>query len=111
MTRVTLTVSEDLSFSRIKVEGHSGYADEGEDIVCAAVSSATELVVNILESFDIDISLEIDEEAADVLVIILDGEKNRKKKTQIGNIAEGYRSYITDLAEAYPKFVKISTEV
>ena len=111
MTRVTLTVSEDLSFSRIKVEGHSGYADEGEDIVCAAVSSATELVVNILESFDIDISLEIDEEAADVLVIILDGEKNRKKKNQIGNIAEGYRSYITDLAEAYPKFVKISTEV
>lgn len=28
--------------------GHSGYADSGEDIVCAAVSSAVQLTVNML---------------------------------------------------------------
>ena len=111
MTRVTLTVSDDLSYGRIFTEGHSDYADEGEDIVCAAISSATELVVNILEQFSIDISLEVDEETPSVLVIILDGEDNRKKKSTIKNIVEGYKSYISDLAEAYPEFVKISTEV
>ena len=86
-------------------------ADEGEDIVCAAISSATELVVNILEKFSVDISLEVDEETPSVLVIILDGEDNRKKKSTIKNIVEGYKGYITDLAEAYPEFVQISTEV
>ena len=29
-----------------RVEGHSGYAEEGADIVCAAVSSAAYLIVN-----------------------------------------------------------------
>ena len=111
MTRVTLTVSDDLSYERIHVSGHSGYAEEGVDIVCAAASSATELVVNILEQFSVDISLEVNDENADVLVIILDGESNRKKKDIIRNIVEGYKSYIEDLAEAYPKFVKISMEV
>ena len=111
MTRVTLTVSEDLSYERIHVSGHSDYAEEGADIVCAAASSATELVVNILEQFSIDISLEYNDENADVLVIILDGSENRKKKNVIKNIVEGYKSYMQDLAEAYPKFVKISMEV
>ena len=111
MTRVTLTVSDDLSYGRILTCGHSDYADEGEDIVCAAISSATELVVNILEQFSIGISLEVDEETPSVLVIILDGEENRKKKSTIKNIVEGYKGYISDLAEAYPEFIEISTEV
>lgn len=32
------------------VEGHSGYAEEGSDIVCASVSSAAWMTVNGLES-------------------------------------------------------------
>jgi len=111
MTRVTLTVSEETAFERICTEGHSGYAEEGSDIVCAAVSSATELVVNILEQFSIDISIEVDEEDAKVLVLILGSEKNRKKKETIKHVVEGYKCYISDLAEAYPEFVEISTEV
>jgi len=111
MTRVTFTKGENLSYERIKSEGHSGYGEEGTDIVCAAVSSATELVVNILEQFSVDLDLEVDEEEPSVLVIILDGENNRKKKDVIKNIVEGYKGYISDLAEAYPEFIEISTEV
>ena len=111
MTRVTFTKGEDIAYSRIQTEGHSGYGEEGTDIICAAISSATELVVNILEQFSIDLDIEVDEEAPSVLVLILDGENNRKKKDTVKNIVEGYRSYITDLAEAYPEFIEISTEV
>ncbi|EWM53593.1 ribosomal-processing cysteine protease Prp [Ruminococcus flavefaciens] len=32
-----------------KFSGHSGYAEAGEDVACAAVSSAVQLAVNILE--------------------------------------------------------------
>ena len=111
MTRVTFTKGENLPYERIQTEGHSGYGEEGTDIICAAISSATELVVNILEQFSIDLNIEVDEEAPSVLVIILDGENNRKKKDTVKNIVEGYKGYITDLAEAYPEFIEISTEV
>ena len=111
MTRVTFTKGENLPYDRIQTEGHSGYGEEGTDIICAAISSATELVVNILEQFSIDLDIEVDEEAPSVLVLILDGENNRKKKEQLRNIVEGYKGYISDLAEAYPEFIEISTEV
>jgi hypothetical protein len=31
--------------------GHSGYAEEGQDVACAAVSSAVQLTANMLEEF------------------------------------------------------------
>ena len=31
-----------------KISGHAGYADKGEDIVCASVSSAVQLVANTI---------------------------------------------------------------
>lgn len=111
MTRVTFTKGETFVYDRIHTEGHSGYGEEGDDIVCAAISSATELTVNMLEQFSIDIDVEVDEETPSVLVIILDGEENRRKKDIVKNIIEGYKGYITDLAEAYPEFIEISTEV
>ncbi len=111
MTRVTLAKSEETAYSRISTEGHSGYAEEGADIICAAISSATELVVNILEQFDIDLSLEVDEEAPSVNIIILESDENCKRKKDIKRVAEGYKSYVSDLAEAYPEYVTISTEV
>lgn len=42
---LALPGGELLGFS---VNGHSGYAEEGEDIVCAAVSSAAYLTVNTI---------------------------------------------------------------
>ena len=111
MTRVTFTKGENFVYDRIRTEGHSGYGEEGDDIVCAAISSATELTVNMLEQFSIDIDVEVDEETPSVLVIILDGEENRKKKDIVKNIIEGYKGYLSDLAEAYPEFIEISTEV
>ncbi len=33
----------------VYVQGHSGYAEQGEDIVCSAVSSAVILIANLLE--------------------------------------------------------------
>lgn len=41
-------------FTGFTVSGHSGYANSGEDIVCAGVSSAVQLTVNaITECFGV----------------------------------------------------------
>ena len=45
---------KDGKFNGFSIKGHSGFADSGEDIVCASVSSAVQLVCNtITESFKI----------------------------------------------------------
>ena len=47
------------SFSGFSFSGHAGYGTEGNDIVCAAITSAVELTCNtITEFFGADASVE-----------------------------------------------------
>ena len=42
MTRVTFYLSHE-QIEAVDLLGHAGYADEGEDIVCAAITSAVQM--------------------------------------------------------------------
>lgn len=42
--------SKDGKIVHLEVRGHSGYAPEGSDIVCAAVSTACQMTVNGIEA-------------------------------------------------------------
>ena len=49
---ITVTIYKDSSqYQRFTVEGHAGYAHEGFDIICAAVSALTVNTVNSIEKF------------------------------------------------------------
>ena len=39
------------SYIGFSLSGHSGYAERGSDVVCAAVSSAVQLTANALDEF------------------------------------------------------------
>ena len=59
MVRVTILKDQKGHFRGLEITGHAGYADKGEDIVCAAVSVLTINTVNSLEqlteeTFDLD---------------------------------------------------------
>lgn len=47
-------VREDGHYKKFVIEGHAGYADEGEDIVCAAVSVLVINTINSIEEFTED---------------------------------------------------------
>lgn len=49
MTKITFYQREDGSFWRFHSQDHAGYAEEGQDLVCAAVSA---LVINFVNSLD-----------------------------------------------------------
>ena len=49
MTRCVLYTAEGGQVTGFLCAGHAAYADEGQDIVCAAVSALTETCVNALE--------------------------------------------------------------
>ncbi|MDE6789526.1 MAG: ribosomal-processing cysteine protease Prp [Ruminococcus sp.] len=48
------------TFSGFRISGHTGYAPRGRDIVCAAVSSAVQLTVNMLYEFKIGVKTSSD---------------------------------------------------
>ncbi len=105
MTRVELIPSEKTGYRRLVTEGHSGYAEEGSDIVCASVSAATELVMTLLETFSVQTETVIEEKRARVEVNILQTDGNAALREDIRRVLDGYGTYIRNVSEAYPKNV------
>ena len=62
MTKATFYFDGNVPYGFL-ISGHSGFASEGEDIVCAAISILTIKTMNAIGTFtDADASLESDEE-------------------------------------------------
>ena len=86
------------------IKGHSGSAESGQDIICAAVSSAAYMAVNTITEI-----LGVDVEAS-----VRDGYM---KATISGSnqaatdILRGLELHISELSKDYPDFIKIITEV
>ena len=50
-------------------QGHTGYADAGEDILCSALSAMTMLIINTIEvSYASDVDYEIDDDDTRIVV-------------------------------------------
>ena len=108
MTTVRLEKSALTGYASFETKGHSGYADEGEDIVCAAVSASTELIITVLEQFPVELKLKADRKSAGVTVEILQNDGNATKKDIIAKVLDGYAAYLKEVSAAYPAFVKVN---
>ena len=51
MIHVTIFSNEDKECVGFQTEGHAGYADPGEDIICAAISMLVINTINSIEAF------------------------------------------------------------
>lgn len=89
-----------------KVSGHAGFADSGNDIVCASVSSAVQLTANTLtEVFHINANVIARENS--VSIKLADDSSPESVK-----ILEGLKLHFNLLKDVYPEFIKINnTEV
>ena len=60
-------------YKGFSVKGHAGYADKGQDIVCASVSSAVMLAANIItDGFMRDADVFADNDAVSCVVAVAD---------------------------------------
>ena len=95
-------------FAACRITGHSGQAEAGRDIVCAAVSILGCTCVNALESVCGIIPL-VTENDAGVLSFQLpeiNPEENAKAQILMGALKQG----LTDLADSYPRNVKLTIQ-
>ena len=62
MIKVTIYQNSEGEITGVSIQGHAGYADNGSDIVCAAVSVLAQNTVNSIEQFTEDrFSVDVDE--------------------------------------------------
>lgn len=103
MTVITIKKDGEI-LTGFTVEGHSGYAEQGEDIVCAAVSSAAYMTVNtISEVLSLPVDADVRDGFMDITVL--------KNSNASQDILMGFELHIKELGTQYPQFIKISTEV
>ena len=95
-----------LSFS---VEGHSGLAQSGEDILCASVSAMSQLVINTLtEVFDAKLDLLIDEKKP--LIRCSLKSVSEEKRNGAEGILYGFYLQMKDLSEMYSAHLTVRTK-
>jgi len=106
MTNVQL-YKKNQNIVKVKVFGHSGYAEAGSDIVCASISSLAEaLIVGIIEVLKIDAKSNIDEKEASLEISLPeDLSEMDLEKTQI--LFKTFEVSVKGVAKEYPKYIKI----
>ncbi len=106
MTKAIIYKNSQGEIVGFKTKGHAGYAEEGSDIVCAAVSM---LVINTINSIDLftDTKCDVlaDEENA---VIELTVVSNESKETQV--LLKALELGLTQTSAGNPDYLSISIE-
>lgn len=89
-----------------KVSGHSGYAESGKDIVCAAVSSAVQMAVNGITEI-VKISCKVNVGADSVECVLPEGSR-----PAAWHFISALRLQLKNLSEDFPNTINlIITEV
>ena len=91
-------------------QGHSGYAEEGADIVCAAISSTISLVdVTINDVLGLAASVKIRESDASIS-FRLPGSLGPTAESACQALLAGLMVYFTELHDEYPENIEVLEE-
>ena len=89
---------------KITVEGHSGYAKVGKDIVCSSVSTAMILTINLLEK--LGCKMECNENPDIPLISVIIKESDSLYQTVLENLVIS----LSEIAIQYKKYLQIKTK-
>ena len=111
MTKVVFFKSNGV-FWGFEEQGHTGFADSGEDIVCSALSAMTMLVINAIEvAYASEADYDIDDETTNVRLIargaLPNYESDEKKRYAISGLIMAYYYQLNDLVEEYYDYLEV----
>ncbi len=106
MTTVTF-LTEETRIVGFEAKGHSGYADSGEDIVCAAVTSAIRLIeTTVNDVMGLCAAVKVREQDA-VISLRLPGGLEQTAESTCQNLLAGLMVYLTELHDEYPDNIEV----
>ena len=111
MTTITFYKSEGYYYG-FEEQGHTGYAESGEDILCSALSAMTMLIINAIEvTYDSRVDYDIDEKTTDIRLIAKSAlpkyEKDEKKQYAVSGLIQAYFYQLMDLVEEYYDYLDV----
>ena len=93
-------------------QGHTGYGESGDDILCSALSAMTMFIINTVEvSYASSVDYTIDEETTDIKLICKSAlpkyEKDEKKQFAVSGLIQAYFFQLMDLVEEYYDYLDV----
>ena len=103
------------SFYGFEEQGHSGYAEAGEDVLCAAISAMTMLIINTIEvAYASDVDYTIDEGATNIRVrskaALVEFEEDERKRYAVSGLFMSYYYQLNELLEEYYDYLDIEVK-
>ena len=99
-------------FYGFEEQGHAGYGESGDDVLCAALSSMTMLIINSIEiSYASSVDYTIDDKTTDIKLIVKSAipkyEKDEKKQYAAQGLIQAYFFQLMDLVEDYYEYLDV----
>ena len=103
MTTITFYKSNGFYYG-FEEQGHTGYGESGNDVLCAALSAMTMMLINAIEvSYACNLDYRIDEKTTDIRVIVKSAlpkyESDEKKQYAVSGLIQAYFLQLMDLLE------------
>ena len=111
MTKIVFFRSNGVYYG-FEEEGHTGYGDAGDDVLCAALSAMTMLIVNTIEvAYASDVDYAVNEGATRITVrskaALPEYEEDERKRYAVSGIFCSYFYQLNELLEEYYDFLQV----
>ena len=111
MTTITFYKADGVYYG-FEEQGHTGYGESGEDILCSALSAMTMLIINAIEvTYGCTVDYSIDEQTTDIRLIAKSAlpkyEKDEKKQYAVSGLIQAYFYQLMDLTEEYYDYLDV----
>ena len=100
-------------FYGFEEQGHTGFGQEGDDVLCAALSAMTMLIINTIEvAYASSVDFTIDEETTNIRVTskaaLPEFEEDELKRYAVSGLFLAYYKQIEDMLEEYYDYLDVS---
>ena len=111
MTTITFYKADGFYYG-FEEQGHTGYGESGEDILCSALSAMTMLIINAIEvTYGSSVDYQIDEKTTDIRLVAKSAlpkyEKDEKKQYAVSGLIQAYFYQLMDLVEEYYDYLDV----
>ncbi len=114
MTKITFYTQGGYYYGFEEV-GHTGYGDSGDDVLCAALSAMTMLIINAAEvAYESEADYRIDDETADITLIIKaalpEYASDERQQYALSGLVKAYYYQLMDLTEEYYDYLEVEVK-
>ncbi|MBE6583378.1 MAG: ribosomal-processing cysteine protease Prp [Ruminococcaceae bacterium] len=112
MTKIVFFRNDGI-FYGFEEQGHTGFGEQGDDVLCAALSAMTMLIINTVEvAYSSSVDYTIDEKTTNIRVTskaaLPEFEEDELKRYAVSGIFLAYYKQIEDMLEEYYDYLDVS---